>query len=127
MDNTNEFLKAKKKEKMIYNFKNLVEKFLFFLFFITAPTIEVLGLGVKSELQLQAYATAQQHQIWATSATYAAAHGNAKSLTYRARLGIEPASALILVGFLTQRATTGTLQNNYFLKIILQDQNMWNK
>ena len=40
------------------------------------------GLGVDLELQLLAYATATaQHRTRATSATYMAACGNAKSLT----------------------------------------------
>ena len=42
-----------------------------------------------------------QRGIQATSATYMAAHGNAGSLTHRARPGIEPMSSWILVGFVT--------------------------
>ena len=48
--------------------------------------IEVPGLGVESELQLLAYTTA---------------HGNAGSLTHRARPGIEPASLWMLVRFVS--------------------------
>ena len=48
--------------------------------------MEVLWLGVQSELQMLAYATA---------------HSNARSLTHWARPGIEPASSWILVGFIT--------------------------
>ena len=43
----------------------------------------------------------QQCQIRAASATYSTAHGNARSLTHRARPGMEPASSWILVGFVT--------------------------
>ena len=43
--------------------------------------MEVPNLGVKSELQLLAYATAMVHQILATSATYTVAYGNVGSLT----------------------------------------------
>ena len=41
----------------------------------------------------------QPHQleIWATSATYTTAHGNTRSLTHRARPGIETASSWTLV------------------------------
>ena len=41
--------------------------------------MEVPGLGVTLEQQLQACATSQQHQIWATSVTCAAARSNIKS------------------------------------------------
>ena len=41
----------------------------------------------------------QQYEIWATSATYATAHGNTRSSTHRARPGIEPATSWFLVGF----------------------------
>ena len=44
--------------------------------------MEVPGLGVKSELQLLAYATALQLRIGATSVTYATACGIAGSLTH---------------------------------------------
>ena len=57
--------------------------------------MEVLRLGVKSELQLPAYtpATATGNPSWSTcswaaSATYAIAHSNARSLTHWARTGI---------------------------------------
>ena len=40
--------------------------------------MKVPRLGVKSELQLQAYAQPQQQQIQATSETYTAACGNAR-------------------------------------------------
>jgi len=39
--------------------------------------------------------------IWATSATYTTAHGNAKSLTHWVRPGIKPSSSWILVGFVS--------------------------
>ena len=42
-----------------------------------------------------------QRQIWAASATYTTAHGNARSLTHWARLGIEPVSSWILVRFIS--------------------------
>ena len=57
--------------------------------------MEVPRLGVALELQLQ------QHQIRAASVTDTTAHSNARSLTYRAGPGIQPASSWILVGFVT--------------------------
>ena len=59
--------------------------------------MEVLRLGLESELQLTACATATAVEIWATSATYAAAHSNARSLTHWPRAGIKPTSSWILV------------------------------
>ena len=43
----------------------------------------------------------QQSRIQATSAIYTTAHDNAGSLTHWARPGIEPASSLLLVGFIS--------------------------
>ena len=65
--------------------------------------MEVLRLGVKSELQLLACTTATQHQrgIQAEVATYATAHSNTGSLTHRARSEIEPASSWMLVRFVS--------------------------
>ena len=44
--------------------------------------MEVPSLEIKSELQLLAYTTATATGILAASMTYAAAHGNARSLTH---------------------------------------------
>ena len=41
----------------------------------------------------------QQRQIQVTSVNYTTAHGNAVSLTHRARPGIKPESSWVLVGF----------------------------
>ena len=43
----------------------------------------------------------QQHQIWAASMTYTAAHGNAGSLTHWARPGMKPTFSWILITFIT--------------------------
>jgi len=61
--------------------------------------MEVPRLGVESELQLLATATAMQDPSW--SATYPKAHGNTRSLTHLGRPGIEPASSWILIRFIT--------------------------
>ena len=64
--------------------------------------MEVPRLGVESALQLLAYIPLpQQCRIWATSGTCTAAHSNARSLTHKARQGIEPTSSWILVAFVT--------------------------
>ena len=52
-------------------------------------------LGVQSEPQLAAYATATAMQIRAASATYTTAHGNAGSLTHWAKPGIKPTTSWI--------------------------------
>ena len=49
----------------------------------------------------------QQRQILAASATYTTAHGNARSLTHRARPGLEPASSWMLTGLVNRWAPTG--------------------
>ena len=58
--------------------------------------LEVPRLGVKSELQMPATATAITMPDLSTSATYTTAHGNAGSSTHWARPGIEPASSWII-------------------------------
>ena len=70
--------------------------------------MEVPRLGVESELQLLAYATATATGSRAASANYTAADGNARSLTHWARPGMEPASSWILVRFVTCWATRET-------------------
>ena len=64
---------------------NRKDSYFFFLFlFIAAQHMEVPRLGVRSELQLLAYTTAQ---------------GNSGSLTHSVRPGIKPVSSWILVVF----------------------------
>ena len=58
--------------------------------------MEVLGLGVEPELQLWSTLQPQQHWIWATSAAYTAALGNARSLSHCVRPGIESESSQTL-------------------------------
>ena len=55
--------------------------------------MKVPKLGVESEPMPQP----QQCQIRAESVTYTTAHGNARSLTHRARPGIEPATSWFLM------------------------------
>jgi len=50
----------------------------------------------------------EQRRIWATSATYTTAHGNAGSLTHWARAGTQPTTSWFLVGFINHCTTTGT-------------------
>ena len=91
--------------------KTIIEKWIsaFFFFFFSWPNswhMEVLRLGVKSEPQLLACATATLHLSW--TATYATALGNVRFLTHWVRPGIKPSSLWILVRFLTLWATIGT-------------------
>ena len=114
------------------------------MLFRAASMVEIPRLGVESELQLPAYATAtamqdpsrvydvhhssqqqviqatsdvpmpQQHMIQATSATYTTAH-NSRSLTHWARPGIQPATSWFLVRFINHCATTRTQEVFFFL------------
>ena len=61
--------------------------------------MEAPRLGIELELQLLAYTTAAALGIWVAFATYAAARGNARSLTHWARPEIEP----ILVAFVSTK------------------------
>ena len=51
------------------------------------------GLGDEWELQLQAYTTAKESRIQAKFVTQATACSNGRSLTHRAKPGIEPTSS----------------------------------
>ena len=89
-----------------------------FALFCFRPHLQHMGaprLGVKSELQLGSTPQPQQCEIWAVSAPYTTAHGNAGSLTHWARPGIKPVSSWVLVGFVTCWATTGTPRDFIFL------------
>ena len=75
-----------------------------FFFFFLGPHLwhlevprlrSILSCGCQRTPQSQP----QPHQIWAMSTTCTTAHGNAGSLTHWVRLGVEPASSWILVGF----------------------------
>ena len=58
------------------------------------------GKGSNWSYSCRSIPQPQQHQFQAMYTTYTTAHGNARCLTHQARLGIEPASSLILLGFI---------------------------
>ena len=91
-----------------------------FFFFCLWPHlwhIEVPRLGVKWELQLQAYATAMSTQIWTLSATYVVSCGNARSLTHWARPGIRSASSWRLCWVLSQLSYNGNSNMHYSYRL----------
>ena len=74
--------------------------FFFFLLFRAIPWhMEVLRLGVESELQVLATAIATATRDQSCFCNLHHTHGNAGSLTHWARPGIEPTSSWILVRF----------------------------
>ena len=77
---------------------------LLFLFLFMAPLQhkDISGLGVKLEPQLKPMQQSQQHRIWAAFTTYAAAGGNAGSLTHWSRPEVEPTSSRTLCWVLNQ-------------------------
>ena len=88
-------------EERVYIFSFFFFSF-FFLFRATSPHhMEFASLGVESELQLPAYATATATPDLSPSATYTTAHSNARFLTYWVGPGIKPTSSWILVGFVS--------------------------
>ena len=76
------------------------------------------GCSCQLELWPLTYARATATGIWAESATYTTAHGNAGSLTHWARPGIEPKTSWFLVEFVNHWATTGTPSMNFKLKYL---------
>ena len=91
-----------------------------FFFFLGAHQqhMEVPRLWVELELQCWPMPQPQQGQIWAISATYAAACDNTRSLTHWLRPGIEPASSWILVGFFTHWATMCSPIKQFFFNFL---------
>ena len=79
--------------------------FFFFFFFLVGGLylwyMEVLRLGVESELIGQPTLQPQQLSIRVKSATYTTAHGNTRSLTHWLRPGIESASSWLLLRFIS--------------------------
>ena len=57
--------------------------------------------GSQARGLVRAIPEPQQCRIWATSATYTTAHGNAGSLTHWTRPGIEPVYLWVLVRFIS--------------------------
>ena len=82
------------------------EHFLFvclFVFMVPLWHMKIPRLGVKLEVQLQAYtsATATWDPSCVCDLHHSSWHGNARSLTHWERSGIKPTSLWILVGFVT--------------------------
>ena len=76
--------------------------FVFFLFFFCLfRAIPTANGSFQARGQIGAESQPQQCWIQATSTAYTTGHGNARSLTHWARLGIEPMSSWILVGLLS--------------------------
>ena len=90
----------------------LLKRFLFFPFLWShLQHMEVPGQGSNRSYSCQPTPQPQQCRNQAASVTYTAACGNAGSLTYWARPGIEgPHPYQHCIGFLTCWDTTGTLQ-----------------
>ena len=67
------------------------------------------GQGSNQSCSHQPMPEPQQREIWAKSATYTIAQGNAEYSTHWARPGTEPKTSSYPVGFVNHWATTGTL------------------
>ena len=118
--------------------KNEKKTFFFFFFFLGPQPwdTEVPRLGVESKPQgwkqscsCRPTPQPQEHWLWAAPVTYAAACGNAGSLTHRVRPGMELAFSWILVRLLTCWATTGTprktlLERGNIRKVIVNEEPM---
>ena len=85
--------------------------FFFFLLFVAVLTTYG-GYQARGPVGVTAAGLLHSHSnaiyIWAPSATYTTAHGNARSLTHWARPGIKPTISWFLVGFVNHWAMMGT-------------------
>ena len=78
-------------------------------------------LGVQLQVQILAYTTATATWDPTHSVTYTTVHGNTGPLIHWARLGTEPASSWMLVGFANRWAMMGTPPSQIwvaFLRVI---------
>ena len=89
---------------VLFFFLFLFGAFCFFWLYLQYTEVPRL----KSNRSCSCWLMPQPQQCWVQTAslTYTTAQGNARSLTYQARPGIEPASSWILVRFINHRAMT---------------------
>ena len=78
-----------------------------FLFFVISRAAPTAYGGFQAWGLVRAVPEPQPGQIWAGSATYTTAHGNAGCLTHWVRPGIECATSLFLVRVVNHWAMTG--------------------
>ena len=96
------------RESLILYFTTSFTKKTFFFFFAAILWLmEVPRMGLTWSCSCSPTPQPQQHCIWATAETYAAACGNARSLAHWARLGIKPASSWRLCQFLNPLSDNG--------------------
>ena len=94
-----------------------MEHIFFFSFLWPHPhTEEVPTLGVESELQLPAYATATATGDLSHLCDYTRAHGNTGPLTYWVGPGIKLVSSWILGGFVSAAPQCKFLEHNFYQK-----------
>ena len=107
--------KRQKIGKRIFNsdktpWQNCTSIYLLFIYFLFSGAVPAAYRGFQTRGQIRAVAAGCSCWfkpqpgtcgIWATSATYTTAHGNARLLTQWARPGIESAFSWKLVGFVT--------------------------
>ena len=88
---------------------SFLPSFSFFFAFLgrTTSIWKFPGQGSKQNHRCQPAPQPQQHRIQAVSVTYTTNYSNARSLTHRARPGIEPASSWKLVGIATAEPQFG--------------------
>ena len=90
-------------------YKDCIFLFLFFFFFFGLFRTALLTFsdqGSNSSCSHQPTPQPQQRQVRAVSVTYTTAQGNARSLTYWVKSGIEPASSWMLVRFVAAEPRT---------------------
>ena len=106
------------------SFIPLFSENIFFFFCLLVFLSFFLGLHLQAHGrsqargQIKAVAASLCH-IQATSATYITAPGNARSLAYQARPGIELASSWILVGFITTEAQWNSHLQIFFKTLMI--------
>ena len=89
-------------------YHSVIYSFFFFSFYShTCRIWKFPGYGSDQSYSCRPTPQPQQHQIWATSVTYATACGNTRSLTHWVRSWVKLASSCIVVGYLTHWTTVG--------------------
>ena len=99
-----------------YIYKNIYIFIYLFILVFRATSAACGGFQARGRIRAAAASLHHSHsnaRSQAAYVTYTTAHGNAISLTRRARLGIEPASSWLLISFATAESQRELPQNMF--------------
>ena len=114
-----EWLEDREGQEIYFSFSLLFSSFLCFFLGLHLQHMEIARLGVESELQLESMSQPQQCKIRATSATYATACSNIRSLTHWRKSGIKCLSSRTLCWVINPLSHNGNALVSYFWTLVI--------